>query len=121
MEVVTVMAPTSIIFTSHQAGHHIYHIFNVYYLILLCLEDSGLILMDNLLTVTATITMILSAVLNLIILLTSLYINLINKYLMNIIQMGMTMSSNVVYPVVVLILLPTSSLFIYLVSYISLY
>ena len=72
-------------------------------------------------TVPTILTTILFVVLNLIILLISLYIDLTDKHLMNTNQMRMIMSSSVVYPVVVLILLPTSSLFIYSVSYISLY
>ena len=47
--------------------------------------------------------------------------NLVDKYLMNLIEMIITIHLSVVYLVIVLILLPTSSLFIYSVSYISLY
>ena len=46
MEIVILMALTSIIITSHQEVP-IYHIFSVCYLILICLEESGSILMDN--------------------------------------------------------------------------
>ena len=74
---------------------------------------------DDLSTVDVVIELILSVVLNLILQLTSLYTDLMEILFMNLSLVVMSLS--VVYPVIVLILLPTSSLFIYSVSYISLY
>ena len=51
--------------------------------------------------------------------LTSLYTDLMERIFMKLILVVINL--NVVYPVIVLVLLPTSSLFIYSVSYISLY
>ena len=100
MEIVILMVPTSIIFTSHQELT-IYHIFNVCYLILLCLEESGLILMDNLSTVTTVIELIHFSVMSLILQLTSLYTDLVLIIFVNLILVVMSLS--VVYPIVVLI------------------
>ena len=112
------MVHSSMKYTSQQRAS-----FSVCCLVLLYLEDSGLILEDNLSTVTPIISitiMFFSNVTQLILQLVSVYTDLmVVEHLMKLMEKIITIHSSVVYLVVVLILLPTSSLLIYLVSYIS--
>ena len=99
-------------FLLQNHGFPILIIFSVCYLILHCLEESGLDLIEDLLTVLTILTVIHFVVLPLIHLLILLYIDPMDKAF----QYLRINYTSVVYPLTVLIL-PISSLLIYSVSY----